>query len=336
MQRLKKFSILLLVVAALTGCGTDAEITSTLPPIDEVIYLNAGDTQTFTVQGSFADEDNDDKKCFWYVKPYGSATVLISNHSKAFEYVASENQESNNFLISCELKEYRQRVINTAPNQPSWDWFTIDQREWVVKIIPPVGSTWGGDYIIQNEMDIQLLQDSSIESISGLLSIQNSTLTNVNGLGGLASVGGKLLIANNDSLTNIDGLGSLTYLSGDLVINDGDTLVDLEGLNSLVSIGGRIHIARIPRLTTMQGLRNLTVIGGGLLVSSMDSLATLGLDSLNSVGHVAGIGVTNNFHFSENPELCTSLAEDLKNQVEAGDGVGGDIHIINNKDCSLP
>ncbi len=37
-----------------------------------------------------------------------------------------------------------------------------------------------------------------------------------------------------------------------------------------------------------------------------------------------------------NHELCRYLAEDLRDQVLAGDGIGGSINISPNKNCLLP
>jgi hypothetical protein len=46
--------------------------------------------------------------------------------------------------------------------------------------------------------------------------------------------------------------------------------------------------------------------------------------------------VDEDFSIYSNLLLCTSLAEELMNQVLAGGGIGGDVSISNNKDCTTP
>ena len=48
--------------------------------------------------------------------------------------------------------------------------------------------------------------------------IFNNALTNVDGLGGITSVGGNLTILGSPLLTNLDGLAALTSVGGDLTI----------------------------------------------------------------------------------------------------------------------
>ena len=42
----------------------------------------------------------------------------------------------------------------------------------------------------------------------------NTSITNLDGLSHLTSIGGKLSIYKNDALTNVDGLSSLTSIGG--------------------------------------------------------------------------------------------------------------------------
>jgi len=62
-------------------------------------------------------------------------------------------------------------------------------------------------------------------------------------------------------------------------------------------------------------------------------LTSLRLDALNSVGR-NNVFVKNHFVINFNSQLCTNVAEDLRDQVVAGDGIGGIVEIENNKDCT--
>ncbi len=62
-----------------------------------------------------------------------------------------------------------------------------------------------------------------------------------------------------------------------------------------------------------------------MFINDNPALTSLGLDNLDYVGSY--------FEIELNPELCTNLAEDLRDQVIAGSGIGGDITIEDNKVC---
>jgi hypothetical protein len=90
-------------------------------------------------------------------------------------------------------------------------------------------------------------------------------------------------------------------------------------------VGRNLHIFKNISLTSLMALENLSSVGV-LSIQYNDSLTSLELNKLNHVG--------NSFSISGNQELCTSLAEDLKVQVEAGKGIGGYKFIYDNKpDC---
>ena len=161
------------------------------------------------------------------------------------------------------------------------------------------GLVWEGYYEIRTIEDLQAL--SGFTEVTGNLRIEESNLTSLDGLKCLTSLGGELFIASNDSLTS------------------------LKGLENLPSVGGYLSIASNNSLTSLAGLKNLASVGV-LIINDNDSLPSLkGLKNLASVG--GRLWVT------ENHQLCTSLAEDLRDQVLDAGGIGGSIDIYDNKDC---
>src|SRR5690606_2426626 len=70
----------------------------------------------------------------------------------------------------------------------------------------------------QAEIDAFAINYPNCTEISGDLDINNSNITNLNGLSNLTSVGGSLYI-NSTNLTNLDGLSNLTSIEGDLAIS---------------------------------------------------------------------------------------------------------------------
>ena len=175
----------------------------------------------------------------------------------------------------------------------------------------------------------------SLASVGGHVSMyHNDMLPNLSGLGSLASIGGILEIVEHAGITSLDGLGSgLTIIDGNLSIIENSALRDVEALHHITRVDGDLMIVGNDALTTLTGLRTLVSIGESLYIDHNGALTSLGLDALDSVGNNT-VWYRNDFLISANPELCTYLAEDLRDQVRAGEGIGGRVEIRANKDCS--
>jgi len=207
-----------------------------------------------------------------------------------------------------------------------------DSRQWNVRTTqdPPI---WEGHYLIEDNTDMENLNGFS--EVTGVLGIVGfDTLINLEPLNSLTSVG-RLSIINNDSLITLAGLENLTSVGEELYIYDNDSLTNLTGLENITSVSGSIIIGMEwdeignDALISLEGLNNITSIDGNLEIHWNNSLMTLaGLENLTSV--------SNHFIIQNNPDLCTYLAEALEDQVVAGGGIGGDIDISGNKDCSSP
>lgn len=108
---------------------------------------------------------------------------------------------------------------------------------------------------------------------------------------------------------------------GDYTINSAEDLLALSGYSTVI---GNLEIKNTS-LTNLEGLNNLTSVDQDFEIVDNDSLTSLVLNSLHFVG--------NNFYIAENINLCTSLAEELRDQVLSGGGIGGEIVIRDNKIC---
>jgi hypothetical protein len=104
-------------------------------------------------------------------------------------------------------------------------------------------------------------------------------------------------------------------------------LKSLSGLEN-ITFGGDLSIRWNSTLKSLGALGGITSVSGDMVISSNDALTSLGMTGLQNVG--------DNFRISYNPMLCSSLAEELMNQVLAGGGIGGDRTISGNKDCTTP
>jgi hypothetical protein len=170
-----------------------------------------------------------------------------------------------------------------------------------------------------NQADIDNFQTNfpNCTQIDGNVNIWGNSLTNLNGLSVLTSIGGYVFIHNTYSLYNLSGLDNLTSVGGYFRIKSNPNLTSLSGLENLTSIGGMLDIFNNNSLTSLSGLENLTDVGGALSISINGVLTNLiGLDNLSSIG--------GNLSISSN-ELMTSL-----NGLENLTSIGGNLEIYYN------
>ncbi len=367
-MKIKRLIVLGLIVMVLAFGLAGCKITSASPDPNQIIDMKPGDKQLFKVIGPV---NSLTTRCVWKVARAGEPQEC-SIGSNEFEFqVTPEGEPTNIIWISCEVQSLK--LVQSAPNQ-GWTylkWVTTDHQEWNIRILQDTKPIWRGDYIILDDIDLQLLQGyttvsgvllvtnfteltslASLEkltSIGGGLSIYNNALTNLDGLDNLTSVG--WLVVCGDNLTSLAGLESLTSVGGKVEIS-GKALTSLAGLENLTSVGDYLRIQGNDALTNLTGLENLTTVNGELRVYSNANLTSLaGLENLVSVGGYLSIDNNNAltalgmiglqkvgsyFWIYDNPMLCRSLAEELMNQVLAGGGIGGWITISGNKECTTP
>jgi hypothetical protein len=140
--------------------------------------------------------------------------------------------------------------------------------------------------------------------------MSGSSITNLNGLSVLNSVGGDLQIGNNPSLTSLVGLDNLHSIGGDFWIYWNGSITSLTGLDNLVSIGGLLGVDDNDALTNLMGLNNLSSIGGDLRINNHDALVSLtGLDNIqeNSIDSL-NISANPNLSICDVQSICDYLA----------------------------
>ncbi|MCA9441885.1 MAG: FG-GAP repeat protein [Candidatus Omnitrophica bacterium] len=155
-----------------------------------------------------------------------------------------------------------------------------------------------GSYVITTQEEADYLE--GIKKIDGSLTIgpsdENLDLTP---LGSLLEITGDFWILENTTMTALDGLQNLQTVGKSLWINENTVLSSLTSLSGLKSIGTNIrtegavglHIQGNDSLVSLDGLQSLVTIKyGGLRVAENDSLTSLdGLQSLNRLlyGHIS-------------------------------------------------
>ncbi len=107
------------------------------------------------------------------------------------------------------------------------------------------------DYNLGIQAEVDALGAASCDNISGNLAIWHSTITNLDGLANITSVGGDVYLVGNDAIINLDGLVNLTSVGGYLEISNNDALTNCQAVALVLgwpsgppddSVGGVIDI----------------------------------------------------------------------------------------------
>ena len=179
-------------------------------------------------------------------------------------------------------------------------------------------------FIIQNlrlrspaDMEALIGFEGRALAIAGFLTVNGSSLLNLEGLNGLRVVDRDVWIDDNPALMSLEGLNELTRIGGDLVLSNNETLANLGALKQLRVVNRDVQINYNPELMSLEGLNRLTQVGGDLVFLNNETLISLeGLNRLTQVG--------DDLVLRDN-ETLTSL-EGLNRLTQ----VGGDLVIIGN------
>ena len=195
----------------------------------------------------------------------------------------------------------------------------------VGEITPPAGSeTFSGNYVVTSERDIEVF---CYTSITGNLIIDAAnyaddvaSLTTLNGLEGLTSIGGTLTIRGMSGLVNLNGLDNLSSVRG-IVLNDLASLNNVNILSGVTSLDNSINITDAPNLGNFSGLSGLTSVGGSVTLDNIResnlndlvNLTSIGVDlvirnntSLSNIVGLRNVGDVRIFRLTNNPALINT------------------------------
>ncbi len=145
----------------------------------------------------------------------------------------------------------------------------------------------GVTFIFQSQINSFRTDYPDCTEIEGNLVISGYNIENLNGLIGITSIGGNLMIESNEVLKNLEGLNNLISIGNKLYIEGNFSLINLSGLENLQYIGGDVVVSNNISLTSMSGLEGLSTIEGMLSIEYNDMLSNLtGLDHVVSVDGV--------------------------------------------------
>jgi hypothetical protein len=102
-------------------------------------------------------------------------------------------------------------------------------------------------------------------------------------------------VRNNRALRSLDGLQGIAAIGGGLRVSSNDRLTDLRGLDGLVSVGSSIAISNNPALESLDGLRALEHVAGDVWITHNPRLF--------DVGALSGLERDGAMHLEANPLL---------------------------------
>lgn len=170
----------------------------------------------------------------------------------------------------------------------------------------------GGDVVISGYTITNLNGLNILTSIGGSLKIEcNEALPSLEGLNSLSVIGGYLYVGGNLLLSSLSGLQHVTFIGEDVQISNNIALVNLNGLQGLTCLVGKLWINDNSSLMSLTGLNNVRAIGSMVKIYSNAELASLnGLEGLTLVGGSLAIGGMDHLGGLGNASLVSLMALD--------------------------
>ncbi|WP_115461596.1 hypothetical protein [Winogradskyella aurantiaca] len=174
-------------------------------------------------------------------------------------------------------------IISTSGNKTLYDSVEINSQEELNHLGFAGYNTIAGSLKLSgNITDLSPLQDLYI--LGNTLEIDNTNLSNLEGLSNLTEIGYEFVLTNNSNLSNMSGLTSVVTIIGDVKIERNDALTNLIGFPDIERISGRLDISYNQNLQSLEGLNTIETIEEVLSLNLNPSLSTLvGLDNLNNI-----------------------------------------------------
>lgn len=151
-----------------------------------------------------------------------------------------------------------------------------------------------GNYYFSSQTDVDNFQSvfPDCTEVQGALVLAGNSISNLEGLDPLTSIGGSFIIGSwqtGNMLTSLTGLENLTLIGEHLWAISNPVLASLTGLEGVTTIAGDIYIRSNPSLNSLGSLENLTSIEGDILIRQNTALSSLtGMDDIDpeSIGNV--------------------------------------------------
>jgi cysteine-rich repeat protein len=170
---------------------------------------------------------------------------------------------------------------------------------------PCVDGIFHGSVAIKERNDVISLADC--RTITGDLTIVETSLANLNGLEKLELVEGELRIRNNYALDSLNGLIGLVSIEGFVSIHANVKLRSLDGLGNLRTVGGLFQISGNDNLLNLDGLESLILVG--------DTLSIFMNPALVDIDKILTLQECRRVSIERNESLLTCSATSVENEL---------------------
>jgi hypothetical protein len=223
----------------------------------------------------------------------------------------------------------------------------VNGNDTLTSLSLPVLQSTGGDLWLSDQSALTTVSLPLLLSVGGSFEALNLPVLSTLNLPVLTSVSGEeVRLMELPALTQLS-LPALSRVFGDIYIISLDVLPALS-LPALDTVSGHINLGVFPVLTSLsfplltalpdslyvgfvdslvnlEGFANLEIVGGTLTVANTTGIQTLGFTSLRRVD--------GDLQLYGNSNLCTSVANALRDQVLNAEGIGGTTEISGNGPC---
>lgn len=176
--------------------------------------------------------------------------------------------------------------------------------------------------------------------IGGPEGMQNSDITNLDGLSNLDTITGDITISNNPELISLSGLDEIRSFFGGLKITNNDKLEEINTLHDILGINGDLEISNNEKLITHLSPIEIQVITENLIIKNNPSMrGVFQFEDLSSIGgdfivdnnqSLTGIAEMPNLKSIGGDLICTSNESILRPYEFNLDFLGGEWIIDNN------
>jgi hypothetical protein len=259
------------------------------------------------------------------------------------QYIGTDLTISNNdSLLNLDALNKLQKIGGLSIYNP---WFVINGNQMLEDIsgLSSLDSIFGSFGISNNPKLKQLIGLEKLSYIKENLGVSSmSSIKNLKGINLVKlEILEDLLIANNDSLSTLEGIEALVSLGGGISIKDNPSLENLNGLNNIETLNGNLAISRNTSLNSIAALMSLQNMNGGNIgIFDNDFLPSLsGLDNLDpeSVTQIL-ISRNSNLSICAVQGICDFLK--LPRLAQFNDNASGcnsrpEVNAICNKVCEI-
>ncbi|MDQ6471407.1 hypothetical protein RB619_12190 [Flavobacterium sp. LHD-80] len=172
-----------------------------------------------------------------------------------------------------------------------------------------------GDVTLTTQSEVNKFGSNNYTEITGALIVSANTndvsLSNLEALKSLKTVGKYIKIESNDKLINLNGLNSVSTVSG-ILIRLNNSLINIDALSNISTINQEVEIFNNSKLTNVDGLRN--AVG-----AKLSNVKIHGNQNLTSIRGLSKILQTENLYIANNPLLINlNGLENLNSIGEVG------------------